>query len=47
MFNPSMLGNVSPEQLKQQSEMMKNMSDADLKRQLDAAKAFMPGMYYF
>jgi hypothetical protein len=44
MFNPNMFSNVDPDQVKQQSERMKNMSDDDIKRQIDAAKAFMPGI---
>lgn len=43
-MNPNMFANVDPNQVKQQSEMLKNMSDDELKRQIDAAKAFMPGI---
>ncbi len=46
MFNPNMfpgMANMNPDMLKQQSEMFKNMSDEDIKRQMEAAKAFMPG----
>ena len=43
MFNPSMLNNMTPEQIKAQQDMMKNMSDEDLQRQMNNAKSFMPG----
>lgn len=35
---------MNPDLIKQQSEMMKNMSDEDLKRNMEAAKSFMPGI---
>ena len=38
-----MFANVDPNTVKQQSEMLKNMSDEELKRQIDAAKLMMPG----
>jgi hypothetical protein len=34
MFNPSMLNNMTPEQIKQQSEMFKNMTDEQLERHM-------------
>ena len=47
MFNPSMLNNLTPEQIKAQQDMMKNMSDEDLQRQMNNAKSFMPGKSLF
>jgi hypothetical protein len=36
---------MTPEQIKAQQDMMKNMSDEDLQRQMNNAKSFMPGKY--
>ena len=40
--------NISPDMLKQSTEMFKNMSDDDLRRNMDSARGFMPGnLFYF
>ena len=44
MFNPSMFANMSPDQVKSQTEMFNNMSDSELEKHLNSAKSFMPGM---
>lgn len=43
MFNPNM-ANMDPNLLKQQSEMFKNMSDAEIQARINQARSFMPGM---
>ena len=43
MFNPSMINQMDPNLIKQQSEMLKNMSDEQLNATLNQAKSFMPG----
>ena len=43
MFNPAMFANLTPEQVKAQQEQLNKMSDEDLQKQINSAKAFMPG----
>lgn len=40
------MANIDPSTLKQQSEMLSQMSDDEIKKKMDSAKSFMPSNYY-